>query len=312
MSEDTVIRTPDEHATRDLTWDACYNARDLGGYPTTDGRATRRQALIRADNLVRLTPAGQAALRAYGVRTILDLRLAYELASDPSPFAATSGQPGEPRYVHLPLHDAATDAAIDAADSTAAGYLVLLEQNHAHVAAVIGAVAAGLAAGGVVVHCHGGKDRTGLVAALLLALVGVPPALIAADYAHSAVQLEGPYAAWLTAQTAAQGHPVTRPALDGVAAGDYAGRAGLPGPPVRQRGRLSTGDRSAAGDPRPNPRTFSHAGRRGAALNNTMRSSGADRREAHGRLVLLKLGVPDHTALTNRPTQDRHDAGPAT
>jgi len=211
MSEDTVIRTPDEHATRDLTWDACYNARDLGGYPTTDGRATRRQALIRADNLVRLTPAGQAALRAYGVRTILDLRLAYELASDPSPFAATSGQPGEPRYVHLPLHDAATDAAIDAADSTAAGYLVLLEQNHAHVAAVIGAVAAGLAAGGVVVHCHGGKDRTGLVAALLLALVGVPPALIAADYAHSAVQLEGPYAAWLTAQTAAQGHPVTRP-----------------------------------------------------------------------------------------------------
>src|SRR4051812_3403516 len=110
-SEGHQLMAPDDPAARDLTWADCYNARDLGGYPTADRRTTRWQALIRADNLVRLTPAGQAALRAYGVRTILDLRLAYELEIDPNPFAATSGPPGEPRYVNRPLHDAATFAA---------------------------------------------------------------------------------------------------------------------------------------------------------------------------------------------------------
>jgi protein-tyrosine phosphatase len=196
---------------QDLDWEACYNARDLGSYPTADGGTTRRQVLIRADNLVRLTPAGQAALRAYGVRTIIDLRLANELVIDPSPFAPMPGRPAAPRYLHLPLHDPTTDAIMDAAESTQAGYIVLLEHCKAQVAAVIQAVAAGLAEGGVVFHCHGGKDRTGLVAALLLALVGVARQAILADYAHSATRLEGPYSAWLAEQAAAQGHPVARP-----------------------------------------------------------------------------------------------------
>src|SRR5690348_5629295 len=123
----------------DLAWEACYNARDLGGYPTSRGGQTRPGRLIRADNLCRLTPAGQAALRAYGVRTIIDLRLAYELTIDPSPFAAP-GQPADPRYLNLPLHEEGTDAAMEAADSKHAGYIILLEQSKPQVAAVIAAV----------------------------------------------------------------------------------------------------------------------------------------------------------------------------
>ena len=57
-----------------LHWDACLNARDLGGFPTRDRRNTRAHAVIRADNLCRLTRHGRQALVRYGVRTAIDLR----------------------------------------------------------------------------------------------------------------------------------------------------------------------------------------------------------------------------------------------
>ena len=72
---------------RQLAWDACYNARDLGGLPTIDGGQTCWQAVIRTDLLNRLTAPGQCALVDYGVRTIIDLRGPKEVAEEPSPFA---------------------------------------------------------------------------------------------------------------------------------------------------------------------------------------------------------------------------------
>ena len=54
-----------DQSARRLHWDACYNVRDLGGYATADGGRTRWGAFVRADNLSRLTPAGQSALIAY-------------------------------------------------------------------------------------------------------------------------------------------------------------------------------------------------------------------------------------------------------
>ena len=59
---------------RHLHWDACLNVRDLGGFPTRDGRTTRSHAVIRADNLCRLTAHGRAALMRYGVRTAINSR----------------------------------------------------------------------------------------------------------------------------------------------------------------------------------------------------------------------------------------------
>src|SRR5688572_2808496 len=72
---------------RVLSWDACTNTRDVGGYPTVDGRETRWGALVRSDDLARLSATGREALRAYGVRTVIDVRSNAEAAKDPSPYA---------------------------------------------------------------------------------------------------------------------------------------------------------------------------------------------------------------------------------
>src|SRR5436190_1302992 len=105
---------PEAHRARYLAWDACYNIRDVGGYPTESGGQIRWRTLVRADNLNRLTDDGQAALLDYGLRTIIDLRLAEELETYPNPWAAREGVEGAPRYLHLPLHYAEDTEAIDA------------------------------------------------------------------------------------------------------------------------------------------------------------------------------------------------------
>ncbi|MEO8289300.1 MAG: tyrosine-protein phosphatase [Chloroflexota bacterium] len=200
-----------EHISRHLAWDACYNAREVGGYPTENGSQTRRQALIRTDNLHRLTAEGQSALRDYGVRTIIDLRSPHEIEREANPFAAEQEQGGIPRYLNMPIVDTEMDAAIDAADSTLAEYLIILEKGKGPVGAVVRAVAENMAEGAVLVHCHGGKDRTGIIIALLLALVGVPRDTIADDYSLSETILEASFSEWLEEQTRLKGRPVERP-----------------------------------------------------------------------------------------------------
>jgi protein-tyrosine phosphatase len=177
---------------RELRWDACYNVRDLGGLDTADGGQTRWRALIRADNLCRLTPAGCAALIDYGVRTIIDLRSPYELQLDPSPFV--QAYPGI-TYLNLPLLDEADQAgtaAINAAQSVEDMYMLMLGRCRANIATIMTTVAEA-AEGGVLIHCHAGKDRTGLVVALLLAVARVPAEVIAADYALSDTYLQPLY-----------------------------------------------------------------------------------------------------------------------
>jgi protein-tyrosine phosphatase len=196
---------------RFLAWEACHNARDTGGYPTHSGRQTRWQTLVRADNLHKLTLAGQAALRDFGVRTVIDLRLAHEIEKTPNPFAAQQNLPEAPVYLNLPLHDPAANAAMDVAPSMMDEYIIILEQSKPHISGVIQSAAAGMAEGAVVVHCHGGKDRTGIVVALLLSIAGVPRETIIEDYALSEAQLEPLHAAWLEEQRIAQGHPIDRP-----------------------------------------------------------------------------------------------------
>ncbi len=202
---------PDEQPARFLAWDACYNVREVGGYATEQGTTTRWQALVRADNMDRLTPEGQAALRDYGIRTVIDLRLPEELEAHPNPFAVPAEPGVGPRYLHLPIHDPAHTSDIDASESMHGAYIVIVERNKTLVASIIEAVAEALDEGAVLVHCHGGKDRTGIVVALLLSLAGVPRDTIVEDYALSEKRLEPAYSQWLEEQAQAQGHPVERP-----------------------------------------------------------------------------------------------------
>ncbi|HYZ29763.1 MAG TPA: tyrosine-protein phosphatase [Thermoleophilaceae bacterium] len=74
-----------ERLHRHLAWEGCFNARDLGGLRTTDGSETRRRRVIRADAFNGLTATGWAALLAYGVRTVIDLRNDDELGADAAP-----------------------------------------------------------------------------------------------------------------------------------------------------------------------------------------------------------------------------------
>lgn len=177
----------EDEANRRLLWDACYNAREVGGYPTQQGGQIAWRVLVRTDNLSRLTASGRAALIDYGVRTIIDLRDPSELAMEPHFFITATDPIKAPVYYNLPLIHLADEAwqqKVAHDPATPDFYCLTLDHFKPQVASILRTF---LAAdeGGVLVHCHAGKDRTGLIVALLLAVAGVPDDVIAADYALS-------------------------------------------------------------------------------------------------------------------------------
>jgi protein tyrosine/serine phosphatase len=186
--------------SRALSWDGCVNVRDLGGHPTEDGNVTRFGRIVRADSVRQLTEEGWAALVGYGIRTVVDLRYHNELEADP-PRAldvevvhiSLLGEPDEERWAEL---DAIAAAARDVASSTRAVYLEVMEDHRANIATAVAAVGHA-SKGGVVVHCHAGKDRTGLVTALLLRLAGVSCSDVAADYSLSERNLAAQIEEWV-------------------------------------------------------------------------------------------------------------------
>jgi protein-tyrosine phosphatase len=178
-----------------LQWEDCLNVRDVGGYPTQDGRQTRLGALVRADSLYRLTGAGRAALLDYGVRTIVDLRFREEIERQPNPFAQPVVGNGNITYLNLPAvagTDTDFEAAMNGAQSMQARYCLALDYGRERTAKISTAIAEA-PEGGVLVHCHVGRDRTGRLVAVLLALVGVRRETIAEDYALSDVYLQPLY-----------------------------------------------------------------------------------------------------------------------
>ena len=190
---------------RDLVWDGCLNVRDLGGLPTLDGGQTRLGAVVRADSVRQLTDEGWQALVDHGIRTVVDLRGHDERAEDPP-----AGLPVE--MVHVPFFEAddaewheisaeldeAVAAAPDVQAATRDVYVIFLDRFRENVAAAVRAVA-NSPEGGLVIHCVGGKDRTGLLSAFLLHLAGVGDEEIAADYALSEERLRPRHEAWFAA-----------------------------------------------------------------------------------------------------------------
>jgi protein-tyrosine phosphatase len=169
--------------TRLLDWDGCCNARDLGGLPAAGGRRTRWGAVVRADAPDRLTAAGWRAVEEHGIRTVIDLRNQDELGGDLAP------RPPGLETVHLPLDGGDVDFWEEWGTGPQFGtplyYLPFLERFPQRTGAVVAAFARARP-GGVLIHCGIGRDRTGLVTLLLLALAEVAPADIAADYELSA------------------------------------------------------------------------------------------------------------------------------
>jgi len=165
--------------SRDLDWDGCINARDIGGLPLLAGGLMPRGNVVRSDGPDGLSAAGWAAVWDYGVRTIIDLRRDDECAEgvrrpagltvrrvswDDYPdedWNSRNVPPGLPGSMRAYLHDY-PEALADTAR-------ILVEA----------------APGAVLVHCAGGRDRTGLFAIVLGALVGVTPKALFEDYYYS-------------------------------------------------------------------------------------------------------------------------------
>jgi protein tyrosine/serine phosphatase len=168
---------------RHLDLEGVHNARDLGGLPVGGGGETRWGAVVRADSLERLTLTGWAGLEAHGVRTVIDLRNDDELGRD------VSSRPAGMTTLHLP-HDVSEEWQA----STPLDYGPHLERFPERSARVLAAVAQA-PPGGVAIHCFDGRDRTGLISVLLLALAGVEKDEIVADYALSDQRLTAKWAA---------------------------------------------------------------------------------------------------------------------
>jgi protein-tyrosine phosphatase len=175
-----------------VTWlelEGAVNARDLGGLPTVDSRVTRSGVLLRSDNLQDLTPKDLDVLREHGLGTVLDMRTGAEVdIIGPGPLRET-----DIAHVHLDLiphgfearaedvvekaipHEEAGDEAMD--------HFYIDYVNHAPdaIATALRTIA-DPRSGAVLVHCAAGKDRTGVVCALALSLVGVTRSAVVADY----------------------------------------------------------------------------------------------------------------------------------
>jgi hypothetical protein len=179
--------------SRDLNWDGCYNVRDLGGIPVIDGRQITSGAAVRADSLHKLTEDGWAALVDHGVRTVIDLRNDFERVPDVVP------RPSAVATVQLPLDGIDDREFWDPIVSgpqfgTPIYYRGHLERMPERSADVLQAIARAQP-GGVAFHCVGGRDRTGQITILLLALAGASTDQIVDDYELSDQRLAPMWAA---------------------------------------------------------------------------------------------------------------------
>ena len=189
----SAARLPDIDPRRAIAVEGVSNVRDLGGYETADGRQTRWRALFRAADIHALSPSAQSTLIDAGVRTVIDLRGSRELTEASSVFKDLSS-------VRYRPHNMTGDALIDSwgtvpvpADSSirlSTMYSTVLDERGEMVKTILETVSQPGALPAVF-HCTAGKDRTGVLAALLLGIVGVPRERIVEDYVLSARFLYG-------------------------------------------------------------------------------------------------------------------------
>lgn len=173
--------------TRTVTWGGLHNARDLGGLPAGP-RTTAPGRFFRAPRLDGLDVAGWDELVAAGVRTVVDLRNADEIAPLDVPATVT-------RH-HLPIEDQAHVEFMSAWGNrlnSPVYYRANLGTWPDRFVALFHTFA-GAPEGGIVFHCSAGRDRTGMVSAMLLSLVGVDEEEIVADYAAGVVAVNEHYA----------------------------------------------------------------------------------------------------------------------
>src|SRR5882757_7375508 len=171
--------------TRHLNLAGASNFRDLGGYPTCDGRIVRWRQIFRSNHLGHLTDDDVAVVRGLGVKSAFDFRGLEERA------AALCGMtdvtvhslPVEPTVVAALRAIAATGTQLSTADATEVmrdSYRSYVQQNTPRFRMLFAHLLEDSAP--LVIHCTAGKDRTGFACALILHTLGVPDEVISEDY----------------------------------------------------------------------------------------------------------------------------------
>jgi protein-tyrosine phosphatase len=166
---------------RVIELEGAVNFRDLGGYATLDGQRTRWRVLFRADGLGELTEPDLDVLRQLGVRTVVDLRSGDEVEQSRFDVEAHPVT-----FHHFPFIKSLPqpDEFAQAPGFLGTQYTEMLDLATSQIVAALTALAAPEARPAVF-HCTAGKDRTGLLSALVLSLLGVPEETVVADYALS-------------------------------------------------------------------------------------------------------------------------------
>ncbi|MEV4010834.1 tyrosine-protein phosphatase [Nonomuraea angiospora] len=174
-----------------------FNFRDVGGYATHDGRTVQWQRLYRADALGWLAGDDLRIFRELRVRTVIDLRHASEIEKG-GRVPDAEGQ----NYHNLPIEGRRWDITTYKEESGVARffadrYLEVTEDGVENLRTALETIARADNAP-VVIHCAAGKDRTGVLAALVLSLVGVGEDDIVADYALTGLATEQFIGSWRT------------------------------------------------------------------------------------------------------------------
>lgn len=177
--------------TRRLMTKGLYNARDLGGFPTKDGKVTKFGVFVRSEAPVGLPESDLVYLRDYGVTASMDFRSTGESVARPSDLKEIMP------YHHKPLFN---EAAVVGGEKPkrppkhigwGEQYISMAEEARDWAKEVLTIAAEN--PGALLYHCTTGKDRTGLMTCYLLSIAGVEAADIAADYCVSQVYLEPVY-----------------------------------------------------------------------------------------------------------------------
>jgi len=164
-----------------IALEGAVNFRDLGGYATEDGLRTRWRVLFRADGLSELTETDLEVMRELGIRTVVDLRSGQEVEQ-----SRFNVEAHPVTFHHYPFIKALPNAEDFARAPGFLGtqYTEMLDEATPQIIGALSALAAPDARPAVF-HCTAGKDRTGLLSALVLSLLGVPEETVIADYALS-------------------------------------------------------------------------------------------------------------------------------
>ena len=190
MSDPSAAQRPlNAETSRWLPIEGCVNFRDLGGYRNGQGQTVRWRRLFRSDALQDMTPADAAfAVNELNIGLVVDLRNSDEAERDgrgPLPGLGAD-------YRHFPFLEERGFPPFtggDVVERLSATYQWLIHNSGPRVAQAVNAI--GEAESAVIFHCSAGKDRTGLLAALILEVLGVDPETIAADYILTNEAVEG-------------------------------------------------------------------------------------------------------------------------